>query len=139
MNHSYVQTFRNSPLVLSVLAGIVLLILDQTSKWLADQNGFDTTINRGISFGIGTALPEIFTLFLVMAVTIGILVYFRDVWQKNLIISGIFWGAVASNILDRIIFGGVRDWLPMPLVGVRNNLADIVIVTTLAIIVFRER
>lgn len=33
-----------------------------------------------------------------------------------------------SNLLDRLVYGGVRDWLTVPVLGLKNNLADWAIV-----------
>lgn len=47
------------------------------------------------------------------------------VWRNMQgIFTGLFIGGAVSNIIDRIYFGGVRDWFPIPFVGLRNNLAD---------------
>jgi lipoprotein signal peptidase len=35
-------------------------------------------------------------------------------------------------MLDRLINGGVRDWLVVPVLGLRNNLADWAIIIAIA-------
>jgi len=53
-------------------------------------------------------------------------------------LSGIFFGAGISNIVDRLFFGGVRDWLLIPVVGWRNNVADYLLFVVVGIIVTKE-
>ncbi|MFZ1721623.1 MAG: signal peptidase II [Microgenomates group bacterium] len=121
-----------------VFAGLGIFAIDQATKYLASSSGNKVFLNSGISFGAGdTVSPEI-VLALTVFVAIGIFIVGKDLWRKNPLVSGIFWGAVLSNIFDRIFFGGVRDWLPIPILSVHNNLADIAIISSLSILLFRK-
>ncbi len=42
-----------------------------------------------------------------------------------------------SNIVDRLVLGGVRDFLPLPFVDMKNNLADWFIVGSLLYIAIK--
>lgn len=100
--------------------GVVLL--DQFSKYWIARSGGSFLINQGISFGwLQTGLG----LTGGVVVLVGVLVWltFRH-WQQSPLAYGLFFGGVKSNLLDRLCFGGVRDWLPIPLVGLYNNVAD---------------
>lgn len=46
----------------------------------------------------------------------------------------LFFAASLSNIWDRVVFGGVRDFLTVPILGVKNNVADWCIVLSLFVI-----
>ena len=111
----------------------LVIILDQFSKYLARQ--FDlVTINQGLSFGLIDQSPVIIHGIL-FVITISLLyVLLQDVWQKHV------WSFVAivasgfSNFLDRLLWGGVQDFLPVPFFNIRNNLADWMIVGVLVFI-----
>ena len=60
------------------------------------------------------------------------------VLNKYPIVRGLFLGGAMSNIMDRLVIGGVRDWLPVPVLGLRNNLADWAIVGALIIFLIGE-
>lgn len=109
--------------------GIVLL--DQGTKYLSPTY----TLNPGISFGLfqsGILTALLGVILLGIAVKFG-----RQFLQVSEVATGIFFGASLSNILDRILFGGVRDFLPVPLLSVQNNLADWAIILSLLWLFFR--
>jgi lipoprotein signal peptidase len=39
-------------------------------------------------------------------------------------VIGLFLGGAVSNIIDRVFFAGVRDWMTLPVLMVKNNMAD---------------
>ncbi len=112
---------RNSHwLVLALVVGIVILV-DQTTKLQA----VDVTSNPGI--GLGLAAEYVSQPMVVILTLVVLLLFFfmaRSWWQVSVIATGTFLGGAVSNMLDRIFFGGVRDWLTIPVMGIRNNLAD---------------
>ncbi len=63
------------------------------------------------------------TIF-VLIFLIGIFWWGTFSWVKESIAGGLFFGGALSNILDRIVFGGVRDWLSIPFTSLNNNVAD---------------
>ncbi|MEP7167594.1 MAG: signal peptidase II [Candidatus Woesebacteria bacterium] len=92
--------------------------VDQLSKYLAH----DVILNTGISFGFFSG--SLLTIALIF-VLIGIVFQFgKTFFQASPVAAGIFFGGSISNVLDRIFYGGVRDFLPVPILGIRNNLAD---------------
>lgn len=97
-----------------------VVLLDQTTKFYAETLGFQTTINPGVSFGF---FP-VHRIFL-FAFVICVLGY---MWEKmSTLFFSLVLGGTVSNIIDRIIFGGVRDWLPIPFFNLKNNIADWII------------
>lgn len=117
------------------LAFLVTLVLDQGSKlWAAFHASL--VINTGISFG----------LFSGPLVTIALLIGFVALFEYSCprwhqpypIASGLLLGGALSNIVDRIVVGGVRDWLIIPYTGLSNNLADYAIIIALVWIAFQE-
>ncbi len=118
-----------------------VFLLDQLSKAAAMGQG-RVTINQGVSFGVGGALLRqgyaghsggvvLFSIVSVV-VLIGIYIGAKKIWQKNLWVYGGLSAAALSNVWDRVMYGGVRDFLWVPVLHVQNNLADWVIVGCLA-------
>lgn len=104
-----------------------LIALDQVTKHLA----IDVVVNTGISLGL-------FSSSFLTVILIGILILIASRWGRELylqspIATGIFFGGAVSNILDRLLYGGVRDFLPVPILNVHNNIADWAIVLALAL------
>lgn len=121
--------------ILFFLSFFLILLLDQGSKGLARGMG-RVSVNDGVSFGLGSGGG----VFLFFVLTFGVLALlfflFKHFWLKYAWIYGLLSGAAISNLLDRFHFGGVQDFLPIPFVGVQNNLADWVIFFCLVFLVF---
>lgn len=116
-------------------AFLFALIADQVTKHLAGVQGL-VQINTGISFGLLSGFG--LTLLLIVV----FVVFYQwscPRWQKPYpILTGLFLGGAMSNIVDRLVLGGVRDFLPVPFTGISNNLADWFIVGSLGLILMRE-
>jgi lipoprotein signal peptidase len=116
-------------------AFLFALIADQVSKYVASIYG-TISINPGISFGL---VPGIFLTFALVVFFIMFYEWSCPRWQKPYpILTGLLLGGAMSNIVDRLVLSGVRDFLPLPFVGIQNNLADWFIVVSLVIITLRE-
>jgi len=125
---------------------VVILVtvgLDQVTKRLAASAGL-VTLNAGGSLGLGAGLGH-------LCWTVGSLGVIGWLWWQlvrprpahqakerwsDLGLALLVGGGV-SNVLDRLAFGAVRDWLPLPLLGLSNNLADWAITAGLAAVVWR--
>ncbi len=117
----------------SMSGGIVgVILVDQLSKIWATSLGW-SSLNSGIAFGVAPELGLVVSglgLFLV-----GWWLW-RNVNQETLysaVILGMVLGGGISNLLDRVRLGGVQDWLVVPVVGMRNNVADYAIVLGLIV------
>ncbi|MEL6607632.1 MAG: signal peptidase II [Pseudomonadota bacterium] len=122
--------------------------LDQLSKWYVvhvlnlDQRlaidvlppvlNLRMAWNYGINFGLfaGDANTTRWTL-IGLAVLICALVLWwirRETDRRALVSAGLLIGGAAGNVIDRIIYGGVADFLNMSCCGIRNpfsfNIAD---------------
>lgn len=119
-----------------VLGGIVLALgVDQISKYVAQQQ-VKIILNQGVSFGLfpGPLLPLATSLVLIV---LGI--YSWKVWRGAAALpTGLLLGGAFSNLIDRLVYGGVRDFLPVPFLGINNNLADWCIVLSLLWILGQE-
>lgn len=121
----------------SIFWGSILgaIILDQGSKWLVSSLGWTVVLNTGISFGIQIGLE--IGLSLLLLIGLGWVALSR-ISSQTYVFWGMFLGAASSNLVDRFLFGGVRDWLSWPIFGFRNNLADVFIFVGLLGILFFE-
>ena len=133
-------------------AGFWVFLADQASKyyvvhWLGLINDPDDRIqvwspflefrmawNRGVNFGIGAGSDMRWVLIAVaVAISIGILIWLRKIGgTRNLhIAAGIMIGGALGNVVDRLIYGAVADFLNMSCCGIDNpfafNVADVAI------------
>lgn len=117
---------------------LITIFIDQSSKFIVTTFSSNTTqLNSGISFG-WFAGNQMMMSFSLLAACILFVSCFQKMWRKQVILLGILLGAILSNVSDRIFFGGVRDWLPVPGISLKNNIADWCIVIVLAVIALQE-
>ena len=112
---------------------VLTLFIDQITKHFASR----AIVNTGISFGLFSS--GITTIALMVVLVLIAVSYGKVFFRMSPTASGIFFGASSSNLLDRVLFGGVRDFLPLPILGVQNNLADWGIILSLLWIVWGSR
>jgi len=116
-------------------AFLFALIADQVTKHIASFQGL-VQINEGISFGLFSG--SLLTLILIL-IFVAFYQWSCPRWQKPFpMLTGLFLGGAMSNIVDRLVLGGVRDFLPVPFTQIHNNLADWFIVGSLTLILVRE-
>lgn len=130
---------------LGLSVALLVAILDQLTKqwmmgWLGDPyrvvevTGFFNLVtvwNRGVSFGMfnaaGDAGPWILSA-LAVAVSIALGVWMRRAESRTLAVSlGLVIGGALGNVVDRIIYGAVFDFLDVHAFGYHwpaFNLAD---------------
>lgn len=128
----------------------VIFVLDQLSKWLVvhvmdlafrgaidvvpPYLNFRMAWNYGINFGLFSGDAE-WTRWVLISVALGI-VLFVLVWMRReppgrsgLIFAGLLIGGALGNVVDRVIYGAVADFLNMSCCGFTNpyafNVADI--------------
>lgn len=109
---------------IAVLSLLLIIAFDQFSKYLIRQNDGFYICNKGVAFGVN--IPE--AIFLPIWITIVVLIVLylyknkSDVYFVSLIIAG-----ALSNMIDRIIFGCVTDFINLK-VWPLFNVADTFIV-----------
>lgn len=114
---------------------LVTIVVDQLSKWYASRMEL-VQLNSGISFGLFST--QTLTIFLSLFLAIVFLHLGKKYSLQYPGAFGMFIGASLSNILDRILFGGVQDFLPIPFVSLTNNLADWLILVSLVYIMHSQ-
>ena len=127
----------------------LLLFLDQITKaaafalmdvnepvrfWLGKMFGFDTLINKGMSFGIGADQPWALPLFIgltSLAIVVMLFFVFRLRPKHRFLRTSLvlIMSGAAGNLIDRVVLGGVRDLIYMDFgfTCFSNNVADLVI------------
>ncbi len=97
---------------------------------------FNHVWNTGINFGLFGGNPE-FTRWILIAValviTCGILYWARRDFERPIefVVGGLIVGGALANVVDRVIWGAVIDFLNMSCCGINNpyafNIADVFI------------
>jgi signal peptidase II len=121
--------------LLSTLGAIVLL--DQFTKYLATQAGI-SHINQGVSWGLISTESQVVLTTAIIFLMIALWLWQKPLWKRYPVVAGLLFGGGISNIIDRILFKGVIDWLPVPGINVSNNIADWSITLALAAILLLE-
>jgi lipoprotein signal peptidase len=122
---------------LTCAPGLLALTLDQVTKFFSPT----TVLNQDISFSWPLLSQTKNVQAILLAVLlIGMAVFAR--WhlrsQPNFftrVSYSVLLGAAFSNWLDRMICSGVRDIWEVPFLGLRNNLADWLIVFSVVTII----
>jgi signal peptidase II len=138
-----------------IIVSLVILLLDQASKQIILEflnsnkihvykiNSFLNFVeiwNKGISFGIFSEynLSPILFICVLSAILILMLYLMTNI---NPIIPGMIVGGAIGNLIDRIIFGQVFDFIDFHILGWHYpafNLADSFIVMSVILILIAE-
>lgn len=105
--------------------------------------------NRGINFGLFGDSPEAarwILIALAFAICAFLLVWAKRSLTRPIALAGVgmIVGGALANVLDRVIYGAVADFLNMSCCGINNpftfNIADVFIFAgAFAIIIFDEK
>jgi len=119
------------------LVFMVALVTDQLTKLIA-ANYLEINLNNGIAFGWLSKFSgdniSVFLIFLAVAMAY----LLRKEWRQNQAVSGLFWAGAISNLLDRVLLGGVIDWISLPYLEIKNNLADFYLSVSLMLLFIKE-
>lgn len=106
--------------------------IDVFPPWLNFRYGENRGINFGL-FGDGSEASRWFLIALALIICVGVLIWMRRGtfgWREHLS-AGLLIGGALGNVLDRLIYGYVLDFLNNSLPGWNNpfvyNVADIFI------------
>lgn len=106
-----------------IAAFLALIVIDVTTKEWATQQGW-SQLNTGVSFGLGSEYTSVGWILVTAVILVWLTVaWWRESdrwrWPLTWLIAGGF-----GNLLDRVVWGGVRDWIPLWHTGISNNAAD---------------
>tara|TARA_B100001939_G_scaffold198084_1_gene170424 strand:+ start:294 stop:806 length:513 start_codon:yes stop_codon:yes gene_type:complete len=148
------------PIMVIVLFSSFIFILDQLTKFfvvhILDLSGrlsitvisgfinFNMAWNEGINFGLFANSSEIMRIILIIvSILICIGIFFWAIKQNSLLLlifSSAIIGGALGNVVDRIIYGAVADFLNITCCGIYNpysfNIADISIFLGVVGIIF---
>ncbi len=105
------------------VAILTVILIDQASKFFLSGLFGTAFTNQGISFGLFASYDKIIVLVIVVALII-VLKSSQQLLNQHPVLMGLFVGGGVSNLIDRLLFGAVRDWMPLAFFGLHNNLAD---------------
>ena len=130
--------------------GFWIFLIDQATKWyvvhwldlwnrlsidvLPPFVNFRMAWNRGVNFGLGADYDMRWVLVGLALAISGIVIYWirRDGQSRlSFIAAGVLVGGALGNVVDRVLYGAVADFLNMSCCGLRNpysfNVADIAV------------
>lgn len=130
---------------------LIVLLLDQLTKSLIKQN-FQLTqsipimknilhltyvTNTGSAFGLFKKL-NIFFIFISIVVIIAIYIYLNKIRNNERLLqfaAGLLLGGTIGNLIDRLIFGHVIDFIDFRIWPV-FNVADSAVTTSIILLIF---
>lgn len=129
-----VETSHFLPKVKSTVLFSSLLLIDQISKFVVSSL-LTPILNYGFSFGLfqSTILTLTVSVILIMIVL--------TLQLKNLIHGNgyvLILAGSTSNLIDRVVWGGVVDWIPIFGTSLYNNLADWMIFFGIISIIYHQ-
>ena len=149
---------------LTFLAFLATLLADQASKYWVVQVldlktlrqiavlppllNFHMAWNRGINFGLFSGDGDTgrwLLIGLALAISVGVLIWARRQSDRRVqLASGLLVGGAVGNVIDRLVYGAVADFLNMSCCGLDNpfafNIADVAIFAgALGLIIFAGR
>ncbi len=148
-----------------IWSGLAVFLIDQLSKLIVvtlldlETRGainvlppflnFRMAWNRGVNFGLFSHDAEIMRWVLIavaVAISVWVAIWVRrdEAGRWGLISAGILIGGAMGNVVDRLRFGAVADFLNMSCCGIENpfafNVADVAIfIGALGLILFTGR
>lgn len=137
--------------MIGLIISLLVLAIDQVSKRLVygmparsiigNLLWFESTLNKGVAFGMFAGMQII---FIVLASSCsGFFVYLliskKIIRQKKMKVAiGLILGGTISNMIDRLIFNGVRDFIYLRFINFAIfNVADMAItIGTILIVIY---
>ena len=137
---------------LMVWVAAITLVIDQLSKWLVVHvMALDTRLaidvlppvlnfrmawNYGVNFGLfggGSGATRWVLISVALGIVLVVLVWLRrdPPGRMGMVAAGLLVGGAIGNVIDRLLYGAVADFLNMSCCGINNpfafNVADIAI------------
>lgn len=136
--HNNLSSFFKSPKTILLITALTVVIFDQVSKFFA-LNFLETVVfkNSGVAFGVLSEWALILVFFGLSILTLLILKIPTLTGDRIASIGfGAFAGGGFSNLIDRLRFGYVVDFISI-LIWPSFNLADCAIVLGVVVVIIR--
>ena len=137
-------------MIIGLILAAIAVGLDQLTKYLfygkaatsiiGDFLWFESTLNKGAAFSIFSSenMQVVFIVFSALASIIMLLLIVLKTFLKTRtekILVGLILGGTIGNMIDRIIYGGVRDFIYLKFMNFAIfNVADIFITISVIIL-----
>lgn len=128
-------------MIVSFILAIAVVALDQISKYfcygiygksiIGNILWIDSTLNTGVAFSMFSGAQVVFLLISSLASIIMIYLliskkFLKNKFEKNMV--GLILGGTVGNLIDRIVYGGVRDFIYLKFINFAIfNVADMFI------------
>ncbi|MGR3365091.1 MAG: signal peptidase II [Maritimibacter harenae] len=134
------------------ISAAIVFVLDQVTKYWVVQGmnlktkgaidvwppylNFRMAWNEGVNFGLFSSSEDIMRWILIgiaIAISLGVIWWVRreNLGRFGLISAGVLVGGAIGNVVDRVVYGAVADFLNMSCCGFTNpysfNVADIAV------------
>ncbi len=131
---------------------LIVFALDQLSKWAVVQKldlitlgerdvlppflNFRMAWNRGVNFGLFSNSADLMrwvliVVALVISAWVLVWLYREKAGRLSMIAGGLLVGGALGNVIDRVVYGAVADFITMSCCGLENpysfNVADVAI------------
>lgn len=148
---------------LPILVAVVVIVLDQITKWLVLQRWpepytSELTIipwllslyyirNEGVAFGLFQGIPQLFTVTSLLIIAGLIYFYLNHLPSRDRIVSilvGMILGGAIGNVIDRLRFGYVVDFIKtvggnFPIFNIADSCVSVGVVALSAYLFLLER
>lgn len=128
-------------MIISFIISAIVIGIDQLTKFLVYGTAsrsiignllwFESTLNTGVAFSMFSGLSVVFIVISALASLVMIYLIISNRFLKTKtekIILGIILGGTIGNLIDRIIFNGVRDFIYLKFLNFAIfNVADMAI------------
>lgn len=146
-------------MIIGFILALITIGIDQLTKFLiygtpaksiiGNFLWFESTLNTGVAFSMFEGFSVVFIIISSIAsVLLGLLIISKKYCTSKLtkLSLGLILGGTLSNLIDRIIFGGVRDFIYLKFINYAIfNVADMAVVCgviilciTLVVSIFKE-
>ena len=128
-------------MIIGYICSVIIIAVDQLTKFLiygtpaasivGDLLWFESSLNTGVAFSMFEGKSSLFIVLatiasLVMIWLIASKKFFQPKFEK--ISLGLILGGTIANVIDRIAFGGVRDFIYLKFINFAIfNIADMAI------------
>ncbi len=118
------------------LVFVFAVTTDQFFKYWATQRHL-VQYNSGVSLSWLPGFNQMMVAIVLALFLLAVAWSWKKVWIQYSGWSALFFAGAFSNIIDRLLYNGVRDWMSLPGLQLKNNMADWFVCIGLGVIIFQ--